>query len=128
MRYPHLPSCDECQKWVYDIDKGELITNANDEPVARKPGQALPCRACPKESPDNAKWTELSCRNMKTLQLYLQNRALFGRALSDAEASDRVLQFNFAVIDGIMRRWELQQASSGLEETFATVLRTVVRV
>ena len=43
---------------------------------------------------------------MATLDLYRRNRATFGRALTEWEAADGLLQRNFALLDAVFRNVE----------------------
>lgn len=69
----------------------------------RGPNQPTPCIGCPKGSPAEESQHVLSWRNVRTVQLYLRNRAMMGHLLNEAERGDPLLQRLFAIIDGIVR-------------------------
>jgi hypothetical protein len=48
---PKLPTCAECQKWLYDEDWNQL--GKPDKPVPRPTGTPLPCVKCPKSREHN---------------------------------------------------------------------------
>mgnify|MGYP001559404677 CR=1 FL=1 len=70
---PELPSCGDCQKWLYDPDRGWAKTikghGKRARPVARPKGVPTPCHRCPKipkgkePKPENA--VELSGKNRR---------------------------------------------------------------
>ncbi len=78
----------------------------------RQPNQPTPCRTCPKESPANEPNCLLSFANLRTIGLYVRSRATGGRALSDAEAADAVVQRNLAIVDATIRAVEREQAEA----------------
>jgi hypothetical protein len=107
---PHLVprTCRRCQTWLYDDDH-RVVTRAG-QPVRRPHGSPTPCWKCPKQSPAVAAGCERDLpRTSRLLDLYFRVRATFGRCLSDREAADPLTARNLAIIDAIVRQWELGQ-------------------
>ncbi|TWT30719.1 hypothetical protein [Blastopirellula retiformator] len=98
--------CDDCQQFVYDLEKGERATVAMgpdrvQTPQRRLPGMKLQCGQCPKKSPQNAKRLELSVKNWKTYQLWREVKATHGRCLTDEMARDSIIRRNLAILDAL---------------------------
>lgn len=79
MLRPELPTCDECEQFVFDHEKNwqlKFWPSDSDQPMQRPAGSQLPCEHCPKcaglpvKSPDVGRENELSEKNQKTLDLY----------------------------------------------------------
>ncbi len=101
-------SCASCQAWLYDDDHRVVMRQGR--PLRRPPSSPTPCWKCPKQSPALAAGCERDLdRIHRTLELYYQVRATAGRLLSDREAADPLLARNLAIVDAIVRKWELAQ-------------------
>ena len=48
LRHPELPSCENCQKYLYDPNTWEVDKDESGQPQKRWPGCPLPCVKCPK--------------------------------------------------------------------------------
>lgn len=106
-------SCASCRTWMYD-DRHQVITRLG-APVRRPPGSPTPCWKCPKQSPAHALGYERDlARIQRTLRLYFAVRATAGRVLSEREAADPLLARHLAMIDVLVRRWELRAACAAL--------------
>lgn len=76
LRHPYLPSCSDCQAWMYDPKTWKRSERLGTQ-QRRTPGTPTPCYLCPKSadkrtpSPDH----ELSRRNQQALELYYQIKA-----------------------------------------------------
>lgn len=108
---PHLPTCADCQRWLYDLDTGKRLTRA-DLDIARAPKDPPPCYRCPKSqdgtpNPD----AELSARNNLMLLRYYEVKA--GAPMPD----DPVFRRNCAFI-----RWEEDQIGRGQERLVPSLL------
>lgn len=74
--HPGLPTCIDCQTWVYDTKSWKKETRGG-QPIDRPPGTPTPCHSCPKSidkktpNPD----AELSAKNWRAYQFYLQVKA-----------------------------------------------------
>lgn len=134
MRYPRLPDCQTCLKYVVDYDwqthqgsgKPKRAKHQPDDPEAlheRPPGNRPPCSGCPKKGPENDQRYRLSPKNWKTLTLWQETRATFGRGLSEAEANDAILRRNFSMLDGLVRDIEQEQMGETIAYALASVLR-----
>lgn len=70
LSHPEIPTCDDCQTWVYDREwrRGER----------REYGNATPCRRCPKGKLDARPHPEkdLSDRNWQAWMHYQECRAV----------------------------------------------------
>ena len=82
--HPEVPSCRDCQKWMYDRDWRRIEKwRRTDEglkrlPIARSPGHPLPCGTCPKSGPQDGRphpEKELSWRNQRCFLHYLECKA-----------------------------------------------------
>ncbi|UUO04624.1 hypothetical protein M4951_14620 [Blastopirellula sp. J2-11] len=72
-----------------------------EQPQPRLPGMPLQCGKCPKQSPSNAKRLKLSPKNWRTLKLWREAKATFGRCLTRRMARDAIIRRNFAELDAI---------------------------
>jgi len=105
-------SCKSCQEWLYNEETGKIKQRLGKDV---KRGDALPpCESCPKKSPKEAKFYELSAKNYKAVQVYHQVQATNGRCLSERESRDRVLCRNLAMIHQILSGHEKAALSSTL--------------
>lgn len=77
--HPNLPSCPECQTWMYDAETGKKKLKGG-LPVRRPKGTPLPCHACPKipdgDYPHPANAVELSEENYLAFAHYRRCRAV----------------------------------------------------
>ena len=84
LAHPELPSCNDCQKWLYDPKTWQRMARGGKE-LPRPPDQPPPCSVCPKipqgavPIPDNA--VELSRENHLAYTLALEVMA--GRPMPD---------------------------------------------
>lgn len=94
-------SCDDCQRYLY-LDQGEKFADKplvrGGQLVRRMPGQATPCRFCPKippgkdPVPENAE--ELSDKNLLAYRHYLECKA------TNEFPYDGIVRRNAALIRG----------------------------
>lgn len=90
--------CEECKRFVYQIDTAQPWMKAGKRVKAPK-NYRTPCEACPKGSPERYEQIRLTARSAATLDLYRATRAMGGRNLTDAEASDELLAIMFSILD-----------------------------
>lgn len=108
---------------MYDLETGERETTCNGLlPVIRPPGVPMPCRECPKGSPEREHEFVLTPANRRTWELFKECRATGGRALREEWAADRWLASNFAVLDRITGEAERQRLAMRLGIETAKVL------
>lgn len=90
--YPELPTCADCERYVYDPRKHWQPMPKRGRPgelELRPPGTELPCRQCPKigqgepPTPETGKRAELSQKNWRAFLHYLTCKAV-GRFPRDA--------------------------------------------
>lgn len=114
LRHPELPTCDDCQQWLFDPADGWRLTRnlANGEPVRRPAGSPTPCDACPKcygleqRSPAVGRRCDLSAKNERTIEVYHQVQATHGRCLSRRAARDAVVAQNLGAIAAVLHEHE----------------------
>jgi hypothetical protein len=106
--------CSECAKFLYDIKTGKPVTRGDGEKQPRPQGAPLPCRLCPKKSPQEAHKYELSRKNVKALRLYLEMRATQGRCIPKRLARDGMFRRVMATIDQVMRSVEREQNAEAI--------------
>ena len=116
--------CTECQRWVYDIKTVELRKRGG-EPVRRSPGAPTPCKQCPKQSPERARRLKLSDRDLATINLFLRNRALFGRMLTDAEVNDPWLARSFSMLESVYRAYESSKEAQHIGLSMVQMMGTM---
>jgi hypothetical protein len=118
LAHPHLPSCEDCIRFLYGRD-GTCRTKPENSPdpghrVRRTPGTPLPCYTCPKipaaRPPVPASAVELDERGRRALQHYQRCRAVNWNV---PDASDPLVQQHAAIIraveDMIERQDEARQ-------------------
>ncbi len=100
LSHPELPTCDDCQKWIYGSDWRRTERGRPPKPQERPKGTPLPCINCPKSRVHNTPRPdrELTNENRAALAYYhlcqadatgliprdlivVQNNALIGRAI-----------------------------------------------
>jgi hypothetical protein len=78
LNHPHLPSCEDCQKWLYELKTGRREEKYG-LPVLRPAGVGTPCRQCPKipegSPPEPASAVVLSPANLRCWNHYRECRA-----------------------------------------------------
>lgn len=116
--------CEECQKFVFNIQTGEQDTyksgpERTELPLARGPGQPPPCHQCPKESPERAKQIELNDKNWAAYAHYRQAKAV---GLTEEERRDPIVRRNFAVIESLVNERDKQDSARHLAEALVAVL------
>ncbi len=94
-----MPTCADCQAWLYDPDRGWQKTERRGMPdgIPRPPGTPTPCQKCPKagsKEPYPHPEKELSAKNLQAWWYYLQCQADDTRLLP----RDRVVVRNNALI------------------------------
>lgn len=81
--HPELPTCGDCQRWMYT--ESWRCVKRQGRLVPRPSGTPTPCYRCPKIPVDAiplaANAVSLSAKNHQTYQLYLQIKA--GRPMPD---------------------------------------------
>lgn len=108
--------CSECRLWIYD-DKGQPLKRLGKK-QRRRFGSPTPCRECPKKSPAEAKWHELTADNLQALQFYREVQASGGGCLTDAMRRDRRLLRNLSIIDQIVKGHERHQEQLKIARMF----------
>lgn len=120
MLHPELPTCGECQKWVYDPTKGWKQSERGGKPVRRESGSPTPCGLCPKiprgERPHPAHAVELSDDNYRAWLHYQRCKAV-GRFPADAMVERNA---------GIIRTIEEQVARDQQERYTQTVVAAMM--
>ena len=101
MLYPKIASrkCEDCQKYVYDDETGEVQRMANGDPQRRYPGIETPCRygqGCPKGTPEDSR--EITEQNYRCWVYLRECRAVH------QWPNDSVVRRNAAVLE-----WTEQQ-------------------
>ena len=99
---PASIDCNDCAKWIYDLDTGKKQTHRagptlEERPNVRPASVPPPCEKCPKKSPENAERLRLSDKNLRTFDLYKLHRATPFRNL------DATTRRNFAHLDELFR-------------------------
>jgi hypothetical protein len=114
---PELPSCDECEQFVFDHEdhwKLKEYPPRSGNPLRREKGSLLPCEHCPKcalspeKSPAVGRETELSEKNRQTLDLYY---AIHGARL-DNVTLDEITVANLGLVHQTIeecRRYQIPQ-------------------
>lgn len=127
---PASIDCEDCQRYVYDLERGERKTyraGGEDRPQVRPPGTPRQCALCPKESPARAAELRLTRANVATLRIYLESRATAGASLTPVMLRDLLLLRNLRIIDGIYRAWEQTKASEALGHQTARLLGAILK-
>jgi hypothetical protein len=115
--HPQVPSCEECQAWVYTKEWKRAQRSGADVP--RPPGTPTPCKICPKKSPEHAKTLILTARSRATLQRFYEQQATFGACLTDEEKADAWLMYLFGLIGKEMRQFDRHEQVEILAKMFA---------
>lgn len=119
-----LIDCEDCKKYVYDLETGKRKTFVSGPKRDVKPfvrgSSPLQCGNCPKKSPENAKACSLSERNQKTILLYHQLRA--GVGFTEDMKQDDVLKINMAIIDTMYREHDRDSLARGMAVEIAQLL------
>jgi len=114
-----LFTCDDCQKYVYNLETGERETfkagpQRVEMPKIRPPGVDTPCLKCPRESPEKAGQYELTDANWRTYTLYRRAKATSFHYLTEAEQKDPIVAIAFVILDTLCREHERQQTTRTL--------------
>lgn len=123
LEHPGLPSCADCQQWVYDPDTWQVsrYPPKTGLPLARPPHTPLPCWKCPKiphgSDPCPANAVELSPKNALAYEHYLQCKAV-GRFPRDG-----IVERNAGLI-----RWAEEQAERNRHKVTETLLKLIAGV
>jgi hypothetical protein len=119
LTHPELPSCLDCQRWIYDPLQGWKRSERGGVAMPRPQGMPTPCRTCPKipagERPHPSRAVELSDENYLAYLHYQRCKAV-GRFPEDA-----IVERNA----GILRTVEEQigrAEQARLMETLATAV------
>lgn len=116
-------TCAECKEWQIDEKTWTRATRGRDkQPFKRPPGTPTPCGVCPRRGPQHEAETRLSARNVETVELYYQFRALGWEGLPAPCRNDGLLKENLTLIDRIMRQHERTQ----LGESVALALLPII--
>jgi hypothetical protein len=101
---PHLPSCGDCEVYVYDLKTGRKVTKYG-RPAKWQKGQQPPCHTCPKvaigdpPTPAGGRKSELTPANERAYAHYRECRAV-GRFPEDSRVyrnADIIRQIEDAV-------------------------------
>lgn len=102
------------------------------KPDPRKEGEFLPrtekhgpppCHSCPKKGPHNEHLYQLSERNLQAVIHYQNHKATFGRGLSEAEATDSIVQRNFAILDRVFAEADRERLSDAISRSLLPRVR-----
>jgi hypothetical protein len=93
-------SCDECRKWQYNEETGEVVQHRG-EPLERV--TPTPCAKCPKISPSREPDFTLNRSNRYFWQLYWEVQALGSGVLSPAQLQNPRLRLRLATIHQMVR-------------------------
>lgn len=77
LAHPELPTCQDCQTWLYSVDTWQRVERAG-QPQPRPPGTATPCYRCPKSDRTNPQphpERDPTPRTLAALEVFLQVRA-----------------------------------------------------
>lgn len=67
---PNVPSCEECQSWLYD-DSWKKVERPKGKPMRRPAGAPTPCHSCHKSVDGRPNpGAELSDKNRRAYQYY----------------------------------------------------------
>jgi hypothetical protein len=115
-------SCDDCEKWQTIPGTAQFyILNPRSRNAARRPRPAntpTPCAKCPKcegfteKSSRIGRLVTLSDKNRRTIQVYYEVQATFGRCLSEVAANDAVLVQNMGIIAEAIAEFEREQGNT----------------
>lgn len=102
MLRPELPTCDECEQFVFDHEdnwKPKEYPPCSGQLLKRPKGSLLPCEHCPKcpgpeKTPAVGRKSELSEKNRKTLDLY---HAIHGARLNNLTL-DEITVANLGIV------------------------------
>ncbi len=97
-----MPSCADCQAWLYDIKTGEWTEGRDGKRVPRL-NLPTPCESCPRKAPQFEADTTLSEQNWKAYGLFLEVRAMTAVCLSDRQRRDPLTRRVLAIADSIVR-------------------------
>lgn len=116
--------CEECKKFVFNLDTGEKETYRSGPtrellPVERLPSVPTPCNKCPKQSPEKAKEIELTEKNWAAFAHYQQCKAV---GLTEAERRDPIVRRNFALMDRLTAERDRRDQATGMAEALLAVL------
>lgn|GEM_PF-3951141 len=109
---PHkavIPSCEDCQKWVYDPETWQPAERPKGKKVPRQPDAVTPCYRCPKSrdcKPNPG--AELSPKNWDAYHWFLQCEADTTGILP----RDRIVIQNNAIIKWVQNGAERSQFAS----------------
>ena len=104
LAHPELPSCADCQKYVYDPKTWEVVRRParTGLPMVRPANQPPPCYQCPKipsgADPVPSSAVELTLPNWQTYLLYLEIKA--GAAMPE----DAIFRRNCALLRNVEDR------------------------
>jgi len=120
--------CEDCKRWIYDLETGKRKTyrsgpEREEKDQVRPKGVPTPCDKCAKGSPKKAEECQLSVRNYRTLALHSEVRATAGACLSKRARRDRLLLWNLAIVDGLVREWERKRAAEELANQVAMLYK-----
>jgi hypothetical protein len=122
-------TCEDCRKYIYDMDSGKPKTykagpKREEKPMLRPANTKTPCEKCPRKSPEEAHHYELSDRNSKTWLLYRRAHATQFHFLHDAEKKDPLLARNFAILDELYAEHDRQERAATLTQQLTPFLVT----
>ena len=106
---PASIDCDDCQKFIYDLETGQrkqVGRKGHRKPQPRPPGIPLQCGNCPKRSLAESKKIELSEKNRLAYRAWAEVKATYGKAMSERMAADGIVRQNFSIIDSVTTECE----------------------
>ena len=111
--------CDDCKKYVYDMETGERQTyqwGSPDNVVDQiRPGKP-PCQCgwvCPKGSPNQERRHVLTKRNHRLFDAFLQHK------FTGQTPSDALQRWLFTKLGQLYSRWERDQLAATLAALFS---------
>lgn len=114
--HPELPTCDDCEKYVYDEHWKQIENPIGEGPMLRD-GARPPCMRCPKcatspeKSPAAGRQAELSPRNRQCLEHYWATK---DGCLTEEEKRDPVVRRTRAIINQVYDHYRTAQSAGVL--------------
>lgn len=109
-------SCEDCQRWIYDVQSGQIKRNKlTGEPIPRPPGTKMPCVHCPRcegeaeKTPEVGKRRSWSARNWRTWELYWRQQGTGSRV------GDAIVRRNFGIIAEALAQYDRACRRAGVK-------------
>jgi len=122
LSHPELPSCKECQEYLYDAETWEIQKDDAGKPIKRWAGCPLPCVKCPKipsgKDPVPANAVELSDRSRQVYHYEL----LLREDKTNLLPRDSITVKHAALIREVERRLDKLDDSAMMNQLLRVVL------